>query len=78
MEYGDIAMHAAPQFKSNTLMFETQYGSCVLPEPMRRFCGFAPQCEKIYVPDSKHELLMETDAIRDQVFIKIYEFINKQ
>ena len=77
MEYGEKAMNLAPQFKNKTLMFEAQYDSFVLSEPMRRFCQLAPQCERVYMPGSKHELLMETDAIRDQVFTKIYEFINE-
>jgi lysophospholipase len=77
MEYGDKAIHLAPQFKHRILMFEAQHDSFTLSEPMRRFCSLALHCEKVYVPGAKHELLMETDAIRDRVFTKIYEFINE-
>jgi len=77
MEYGEKAMNLAPQLKSKFLIFEAQYDSFVLSEPMQRFCRLAPQCEKVFLPGSKHELLMETDAIRDRVFAKIYQFINE-
>jgi alpha-beta hydrolase superfamily lysophospholipase len=70
-------MRMAPQINNKILMFEAQYDSFVLSEPMQRFCQLAPYCEKVYVPGGKHELLMETDAVRDQVFAKIYEFINE-
>ncbi len=77
MEHGEKAMQLAPQFKNKILMFEAQHDSFVLSTPMQRFCHQALQCEKVYVPGAKHELLMETDAIRDRVFAKIYEFINE-
>jgi lysophospholipase len=77
MEYGNKIMRMAPQINNKILMFEAQYDSFVLSEPMQRFCQLAPYCEKVYVPGGKHELLMETDAVRDQVFAKIYEFINE-
>jgi lysophospholipase len=77
MEYGEKIMHAAPQVKSNILMFQAEHDSFVLNEPMQRFCQSAPQCEKVFMPGAKHEILMESDAIRDEVFARIYEFISK-
>jgi lysophospholipase len=77
MEYGEKVMHIAPQFKNKILLFEAQYDTFVLSKPMRRFCQLAPHCERIYVAGAKHELLMETDSIRDQVLSKIYNFINQ-
>ncbi len=77
MEYGDKAIHMAPQLKNKILMFEAQYDSFVLSEPMQRFCQLAPRCEIVYMPGANHEMLMETDAIREQVFTKIYQFINE-
>lgn len=76
MEYGEKALRMAPQLKNKILMFEAQQDSFVLIEPMRRFCQLAPRCERVFVSGSKHELLMETDSIRDEVFAKIYSFID--
>lgn len=77
MEYGEKVILEAPQYRSRILMFEAQQDSFVLSEPMQHFCRMAPRCEKVFIPGAKHELLMETDAIRDTVFDRIYEFIEE-
>ncbi len=76
MDSGDEALRMAPQLKSRMLMFEADQDAFVAAKPMRQFCDSAPRCERVFLPDSRHELLMETDAIRDRVFARIYEFLN--
>lgn len=77
MEYGDRVMRAAPEINTSILLFEAEQDGFVMHEPQRRFCRLAPRCERVYIPGSKHELLMETDTIRDAVFTRIYKFIGE-
>ena len=50
MDYGEKALHDAPQFKNRLLMFESDDDSFVLHKPMEQFCQAAPHCEKVYMP----------------------------
>jgi lysophospholipase len=78
MDYGEKALRQAPRFKSRLLMFEADDDSFVLHKPLQRFCRAAPHCEKLFMPGSKHELLMETDVIRDKVLARIFKFLEEK
>ena len=42
---------------------------------MIRFCEEAPYCNRVYLPDSKHEVLMDRDVNRDVVIAGLEEFL---
>lgn len=43
-------------------------------EEMIKFCDQAPYCVRLYLPTSKHEVLMDRDENRDQVITELVDF----
>ena len=41
---------------------------------MIRLCDEAPYCNRLFLPNSKHEVLMDKDANRDAVIAELEKF----
>lgn len=63
------------QFNRKVLLFQAGIDEFVKKERQDRFCEYATNCEKVFFKEAKHELLMERDSVRNEVFNRIFEFI---
>ncbi len=63
--------------KSPILMLQAGKDEVVNTEGQDYVCEKAPSCLKIHYPTSRHAILAEQDAIRDQAFKEILMFIEK-
>lgn len=75
MDYAGRFDSIAPSIDTKVLMFQAGNDSFVPPQEQNDFCDRVPQCDKVVFPQAKHEMLMETDSIRDVVLEKILTFI---
>ena len=65
----------APKMKIPFLMFQSGMDLIVFPGRQNSFCQKTPNCKKIYFPNSHHEVLQETDEIRNQAMSEIKNFL---
>jgi lysophospholipase len=56
------------------LMYQAGLDTYVKPEGQNRFCSQAPSCTLIRVPEARHEIFNETDAIRLPFWDKAAQF----
>lgn len=56
------------------LLFQSSNDAFVKPGRQNLFCKEAVDCQLFHFPHSKHELLMESDNIRNQVMNHIFDF----
>jgi lysophospholipase len=61
------------QIKTPVLMFQSGLDEFVKPGSQNQFCRKS-FCEKIEMPESKHEILMERDFIRNEALAEIESF----
>lgn len=67
----------APALNHKILLFQAEHDRFVFPDEINRFCESVRLCIKVFVPGARHEILMESDSIREPVMEKIYGFIEK-
>lgn len=58
------------------LLFQAGNDQIVNPGRQNSICSAAPDCELVALPGAEHELLIESDSIRDTVLHRIHLFIN--
>lgn len=59
-----------------TLLFQEGEDSIVKPGGQTRYCDAAPRCTLVAVDGAKHEVLQETDALRNEVMNDIVAFFD--
>jgi lysophospholipase len=57
-----------------TLLFQAGKDTVVKPGGQELYCREAPRCQLTRIADGKHELLVETDALRNQVLEQTLKF----
>lgn len=57
------------------LMFQAEVDTFVRNSGQDWVCSWAPDCEKVVMPGAFHEILMETDSIRDVVLERLRAFL---
>ena len=77
MEAGALARRQAVRVATPVLMLQDEEDSYVKPEAEDSFCKNAGDCTKVYFFGSRHEILIETDAIRNLVLDNIRSFLRK-
>jgi len=77
MEAGALARRQAARVATPVLMLQDEEDSYVKPEAEDSFCKNAGVCTKVYFFGSRHEILIETDAIRNLVLDNIRSFLRK-
>lgn len=65
LEAGWLALQQADTIDTPLLVFQAEEDSIVRLEGEEELCDKARDCKEIYFHGSRHEILMETDAIRD-------------
>lgn len=58
------------------LMFQAENDAFVDPEGQDHLCQSVKACRLIKVPEAKHEIYFENDAIREPYLTKVAEFLN--
>ncbi len=66
----------AEKIKIPVLMFQSGLDLIVQPERQNTFCEKNSKCKKIHFANAHHEILQETDDLRDQAIEEIKTFIN--
>ena len=67
-----------PAIPQRILLFQTSQDQFVINSAEDDFCSHVTSCKKIIYKNAKHELLMESDSIRDDVFRRLVRFINSE
>jgi lysophospholipase len=65
----------APKIHIPILMFQSGMDLIVKPSRQSSFCEKNSNCKKIFFPNSHHEILQETDDIRNVAMNEILEFV---
>lgn len=83
VSYGRAALEATWVVRENAskltdpiLMLQAGNDQIVNNFGQDEVCKLAKKCKLVRYPNAKHELLMESDVIRDDVFGKIFEFLS--
>ena len=58
------------------LLFQASNDQIVRPGRQDSICSTAPQCQLVKLAGAEHEILIESDSIRDTIFDRIHLFIN--
>jgi lysophospholipase len=77
MEAGAFAQMQAASVATPVLLLQDEEDSYVNPGGQDNFCNNADDCTKVYFFGSRHEILMETDAIRNLALDNIRSFLRK-
>lgn len=67
----------AREVKTPVLLFQADQDSYVTPEGQNAFCSWAPRCQKIFVPGTRHEIYREQDIPRASYMNSIQQFLNE-
>jgi lysophospholipase len=59
------------------LVFQADQDTYVDSEGQDAFCRRAPQCRKIFVPGTRHEIYREQDAARAPYLLTIWQFLEE-
>jgi len=59
------------------LLFQAGEDTFVKPDGQDDFCSAAGDCREVYFDGARHEILMETDAIRDRALAEIIDFLEE-
>lgn len=65
----------APKISTPILMFQAGMDLIVKPSRQNAFCAKSSNCTMIKFPNAHHEILQETDAMRDEAIEAILKFI---
>lgn len=77
MEAGAAARKKAAAVKTPLLLLQAEEDWFVRPEGQDSFCKNADECSKVYLFGSRHEILMETDPIRNIALECIKSFLRE-
>jgi lysophospholipase len=77
MEAGAFAQMQAARVSTPVLLLQDEEDSYVNPGGQDNFCNNADDCTKVYFFGSRHEILMETDMIRNLALDNIRSFLRK-
>ncbi len=77
MEAGFFSRLEAARVTAPVLLLQADEDTFVRPEGQDIFCGRAADCTSVFVSGSRHEILMETDAIRNLALDTIRSFFGK-
>jgi lysophospholipase len=77
MEAGALARRKAGAIETPLLLLQAEEDWFVRPEGLDMLCDRADDCSKVYIFGSRHEILMETDSIRDVALENIKSFLRK-
>lgn len=66
----------AARVEAPMLLLQAGDDAFVRPPRQEHFCDAAPECRRHRFSNAKHELLMERDAIRDEVLRRVVKFVN--
>jgi len=77
MVFGWMSRLLAPKVRVPVLLFQAGEDCVVLPEGQDDFCNRANNCTQIGFAGARHEILMETDSIRDAALAEIDDFYNQ-
>ena len=73
-----MSVNLAQKIAIPTLLFQAQEDKIVVLDAQERFCQKATSfCTLVKVEGAYHELLIEKDAIRNDVLKKIFDFMAK-
>jgi lysophospholipase len=78
MRAGRIARREARRLVVPTLLLQAGEDEVVQSGGQDDLCREAPRCRKIVLAGASHEILMETDRIRDPAFAEIRSFLRSQ
>jgi lysophospholipase len=67
----------AAKITAPLLLLQAEEDSFVKPQGQDDFCERAPDCSRVFFHDARHEILMETDPIRDIALNYIKSFIRQ-
>jgi len=67
----------ASKVETPVLLFQAGQDVFVKPAGQDAFCDKAADCTKIFFEEAKHEILMETDVVRDEAVAEIKKFLNE-
>jgi len=78
MKAGRQAVQQADRIKSPVLLLQAGRDGYVCPAAQADFCQNTPDCRLHVVEGARHEILMETDSIRDWALAMILDFLQKK
>jgi lysophospholipase len=67
----------ARQVQTPVLLFQADHDTYVSPEGQNAFCSYALRCQKVFVPDTRHEIFREKDAARALYMNSIFQFLDE-
>jgi len=74
MAAGFLARRQAARSRTPLLVLQAEEDVIVRNEGSYEFCAEAPDCTRVIVHGARHEILMETDTIRDIALWHIRSF----
>ena len=77
MEGGGLAVLGAARLRMPILLQQADQDTRVDPVAQDRFCAWAADCDLRRYPGSRHNLLIETDSVRDRVLEDITAFLDR-
>ncbi len=75
MEMAAAARAAASSLSLPVMVFKAGDDSYVDPRALDEFCARLPDGRTVLFPDARHEILIETDAVRNRAIEEIRAFI---
>ncbi len=72
-----VIREAAPSLTTPLLFFQAGQDSFVVSDESKSFCQRVPHCEVKEFPEAKHEILQESDTIRDEALNQALQFFKK-
>lgn len=68
----------ADELETPTLVMQAEADKVVVPDAQTKFCDKTPRCTRVSFAGAYHELLMETDEIRDRAITWTLDFFEAQ
>ena len=72
---GAAAKREETSMSHRTLMLMADDDRFVEASPIDHLCKRSARCERVFFPQSRHEILNEVDSIRDQALARIKKFL---
>lgn len=73
-----LILHRADEIGHPILLLQAEQDEVVDNTAQNRICSLLPNCKKVVLADAKHEMLMETDSIRDKCLQEILDFFENK
>ena len=77
MNAGRRARRDAGRVRVPVMLFQAGLDEVVRPEAQEHACRCMPDCELRLFPTARHEILVESDDIRDEAVRRILGFLEK-